>query len=464
MGTDDAAPHIVLTLVHGTWARGAAWTRPESPFRIMIQDELCGLGAASVTVISDFEWSGLNRHEDRREAALALQCKLKTVLAGRPNAFHFLIGHSHGGNIILRAILRWPRLQETLCGAICIATPFLRFRQQSPMLVLLPMTLGEAWERAVKGLLLYFLLLVIATIFYAVTFPIAWLVHWMTGSWGIQNALYSWLSGRDWAEVMSQTDPRIYVWVSTPMVLLLGAALLFESWKVAVREFAKDVAPERRMLLRRFAYFQPSAPLTRVPVLALSSLIDEAYGALVGSWWTHQTATLITRALGILMIGLGMGAEIAMMVGVFYLNTQLQTRAWGMFVGHLTGVLLALGAVISLPVVGLATFLLAQACRRFGPGLSLSGPESSTLISSRAHRVPYEHSNFRHIRFSLWRLLRESKEMLFHSRLYSCRPAIRIMAEWIIEAARVSAKNGREGPSPAANSVRHSCLEQGRPG
>ena len=95
MGTDDAAPHIVLTLVHGTWARGAAWTRPESPFRIMIQDELRGLGAASVTVISDFEWSGLNRHEDRREAALALQCKLKTVLAGRPNAFHFLIGHSH---------------------------------------------------------------------------------------------------------------------------------------------------------------------------------------------------------------------------------------------------------------------------------------------------------------------------------------------------------------------------------
>jgi hypothetical protein len=420
----------------------------------MIQDELRGLGAASVTVISDFEWSGLNRHEDRREAALALQCKLKTVLAGRPNAFHFLIGHSHGGNIILRAILRWPRLQETLCGAICIATPFLRFRQQSPMLVLLPMTLGEAWERAVKGFLLYFLLLVIATIFYAVTFPIAWLVHWMTGSWGIQNAFYSWLFGTNWAEFVSQTiDPRLYVWVSMAMVLLLGGGLLFESWKVAVRKFAKDVAPARRMLLRRFAYFQPSAPLTRVPVLGLSSLIDEAYGALLGSWWTHQTATLITRALGILMIGLGMGAEIAMLAGLYYLNIQLQTRAWGMFVEQLTFVLLTLGAVISLPVVGFATVLLARACRRFGPGLSLSGPESSALISSRAHRVPYEHSNFRHIRFSLWRLLCESKEMLFHSRLYSCRPAIRIMAEWIIEAARVSAKNGREGPSVASGTL-----------
>jgi hypothetical protein len=316
----------------------------------MIQDELRSLGAASVTVISDFEWSGLNRHEDRREAALTLQRKLKAVLAEHPHTFHFLIGHSHAGNIILRTVLRWPRLQESLCGAICIATPFLRFRKQNPMLVLLPMTLVEATVQAGKGFLYYFLLLVVATIFLCVTFPITWLLHWITGSWGLQNALYSWVLGWDWAKFMSQMDPRTYVWVTALLVLLFAIGLLIESWKVAVKEYAKEVAPRRGMLLRRFAYFQPSAPLVRMPVLALSSLIDEAYGALVGSWWTHQTAALITRALGILIIIVGAGVEMAMMAWLAYVDAQLQTSAWGLFFGYLTGVLLALGAVISLPI------------------------------------------------------------------------------------------------------------------
>lgn len=430
---DDTAPHFVLTLVHGTWARGAAWMQSDSPFRVMIEEELCALGAASVTVISDFEWSGLNRHEDRREAALRLRCRLQQILTQHPNAFHFLIGHSHAGNIILRAISRWRRLQETLCGAICIATPFLKFHYQSPMLVLLPKMLNEAGSVAA----VFFLWSCVSLLGLIVTVPTVLIVHWYTGRWDIQDTVINLILGRTIVEFLERIDPVTLICLGAIAMLLFGGSILYACWKAAIREFTATVEPERRRLLRHFAYFQPDAPLARVPVLALSSPIDEAYGALVGSWWAHRTATLVTRLLGIIIIVACMGIMMGVYGGLLYALFKLPSSGWRIVVDSpIGGFFLFLVATISLFIAGFVTLLLAQACSKFGPGLNLDNPQSSMLISSSAHREPLVWSSFRHVRFHLWNLLRESNGLLFHSRLYSCRPAIRMMAQWMTDRVK----------------------------
>ena len=212
---DNIAPHFVLTLVHGTWARGAVWMQWESPFRVMIEEELCALGAGSVTFISDFEWSGLNRHEDRRKAALKLRCRLQQILTQHPNAFHFLVGHSHAGNIILRATSRWRRLQETLCGAICIATPFLKFHYQSPMLVLLPKMLTQAG--GVAALLLFWSF--VSLLGLIVSIPTVLIFHWYTGSWDLQQPDF----GRTVTEYIERIDSLILICFAAIVILLFLA-------------------------------------------------------------------------------------------------------------------------------------------------------------------------------------------------------------------------------------------------
>lgn len=174
-----------------------------------------------------------------------------------------------------------------------------------------------------------------------------------------------------------------------------------------------------------------------MPVLALSSPIDEAYGALVGSWWAHRTATLVTRLLGILISVALMVIMIGVYAGMLYVVFELPSSAWGIVLDSpIGGLFLFFLATISLLIAGFVTLLLAKACSRLAPGLNLGNLQSSMLMSSSAHREPVVGSNFRHVRFHLWILLRESNGLLFHSRLYSCRPAIRMIAQWMTERVK----------------------------
>src|SRR5258708_29839981 len=131
----------------------------------------------------------------------------------------------------------------------------------------------------------------------------------------------------------------------------------------------------------------------------------------------------------------------AIMMGVYggllYALFKLPSSGWRIVVDSpIGGFFLFLVATISLFLAGFVTLLLAQACSKFGPGLNLGNLQSSMLISSSAHREPLVWSNFRHVLFHLWNLLRESNGLLFHSRLYSCRPAIRMMAQWMTERVK----------------------------
>ena len=60
-----------------------------------------------------FSWSGANVHEERLAAAEALYAEIKAVQAASPADDLFLIAHSHGGNVGLKALeLLWRRSDE----------------------------------------------------------------------------------------------------------------------------------------------------------------------------------------------------------------------------------------------------------------------------------------------------------------------------------------------------------------
>lgn len=114
--------NYVVTLVHGTFSRNAAWTKDDS---FLIQKLKSGLPGN--IVISRFPWSGHNRFNARISAAADLRAHLEKLISTHPNAEHYVIGHSHGGNVAL-----WAIANTNLCGVvkvICLSTPFLHATQ-----------------------------------------------------------------------------------------------------------------------------------------------------------------------------------------------------------------------------------------------------------------------------------------------------------------------------------------------
>lgn len=108
----------VVTLVHGTWARDAAWVKADS--------KLCQ-GLAQIdppAIVRSFQWSGHNSHRARLQAAEALTRQLGVTFAEYPLAEHHLIAHSHGGNVALYA-LRDPSISDRITSVVCLATPFI---------------------------------------------------------------------------------------------------------------------------------------------------------------------------------------------------------------------------------------------------------------------------------------------------------------------------------------------------
>lgn len=110
----------VITLVHGTWARKAGWTRRGSPLCKALINKLGGDVEFTRTV-----WNGKNSITGRTEGAQRLIRRLRHQLLRVPEAKHFVIAHSHAGNIALYALREDPKLKQQIAGIACLATPFL---------------------------------------------------------------------------------------------------------------------------------------------------------------------------------------------------------------------------------------------------------------------------------------------------------------------------------------------------
>jgi hypothetical protein len=122
----------VVTLVHGTWAPNAPWTDGTSAFCEEINKQLDG-----AVEFHPFNWSGGNSHDDRLLAARSLASELRTRCADMPDAKHFVVAHSHGGNVALYA-LRDVELQRGMTGLICLATPFISIEARNLARALTP--------------------------------------------------------------------------------------------------------------------------------------------------------------------------------------------------------------------------------------------------------------------------------------------------------------------------------------
>lgn len=111
---------IVVTLIHGTWATNAPWTEHDSDLCKAIEGAFPG----RVEFRTPFRWSGWNQIGARQEAALQLRETLAAGPPPDPGVRHFLVAHSHAGNLALYA-LRDPDVRKRITGLATLATPFL---------------------------------------------------------------------------------------------------------------------------------------------------------------------------------------------------------------------------------------------------------------------------------------------------------------------------------------------------
>lgn len=122
---------LVVTLVHGTFARNAAWTKPQSLLSTTLTSTFNGQ-----ILLEAFNWSGWNSPVSRFNAAQNLKKRLLQLLVEHPQAKHFIIAHSHGGNVALEA-LRDRHVAEGMSGVICLSTPFMYVQPRGMRSVLL---------------------------------------------------------------------------------------------------------------------------------------------------------------------------------------------------------------------------------------------------------------------------------------------------------------------------------------
>lgn len=113
---------VVVTLVHGTFAPGADWTKEGSKLRHQIADALGEQGQA--VHFDVFEWSGRNSHKARIKAGYELADHISQLRKSRPGCSHFIVAHSHGGNIALFAHKHLPQKFHSL-GIATLGSPFL---------------------------------------------------------------------------------------------------------------------------------------------------------------------------------------------------------------------------------------------------------------------------------------------------------------------------------------------------
>lgn len=119
--------NYVITLVHGTFAPNAFWTRLESIFS---QKLLEYLDEASVVLIQ-FKWSGFNSSGARKRAAARLRTQLESNLQSYPEARHLVIGHSHGGTIAVKAVCVRDSGFEIVNGIATLSTPFIHVQERA---------------------------------------------------------------------------------------------------------------------------------------------------------------------------------------------------------------------------------------------------------------------------------------------------------------------------------------------
>lgn len=115
----DSEVRRVVTTVHGTYAKHATWVEPDSKLGQALTQRY-GAGV----VVAPFRWNGRNNPSARAEAKDKLREHLHCMQQKYKLAQHYIVAHSHGGNVAFYA-LRDKSLRDAIAGVACLATPFL---------------------------------------------------------------------------------------------------------------------------------------------------------------------------------------------------------------------------------------------------------------------------------------------------------------------------------------------------
>lgn len=107
-------PRAAVVLIHGTFARSNEWTQPQAALPQALA------GRATVAI---FSWTDANSMRSRRIAAERLR-RYVGALAAAGFGPITLIGHSHAGNIALKACEDADTARRVRC-IVCMATPFI---------------------------------------------------------------------------------------------------------------------------------------------------------------------------------------------------------------------------------------------------------------------------------------------------------------------------------------------------
>ncbi|WP_426062044.1 esterase/lipase family protein [Hymenobacter sp. B1770] len=171
--TAPANPTYAVTLVHGTFAENAEWIQPASDFAQQLAGHL-----QHEAVISAFNWSGENLHSARLDGGAHLAEHLRRMHHQYPTAEQVVIGHSHGGNVIMYAVKNLGVLPFTL-KVVTMATPFLNIqvRELASAMQVLPYIAAVT-----LGPLLFTLTIALNVLFF---FYLGQYIAWFSGGTGM---------------------------------------------------------------------------------------------------------------------------------------------------------------------------------------------------------------------------------------------------------------------------------------
>jgi hypothetical protein len=222
-----------------------------------------------------FTWTGRNSHTARREAAEDLKNQLAQRFKDFSRARQYLIGHSHGGNVALRAVAD-SGLRERIDGVVCLATPFLVARARD---------LGRNPLKHLAGALVVIMLLTM----------------WTTD------------------QVLPAPWPALVRFASVVLVssAVMGAfALLVNKWREYAERLRGDLAspafnPDRTLIIRSpadeasgaLALFQFISQLS-VRIYIRTFMLYERFEA-AANGWAKQKGKMLAVAAGAFMAVVG---------------------------------------------------------------------------------------------------------------------------------------------------------------
>jgi hypothetical protein len=368
----------VVTLVHGTRLRftaHATWILPESPFSQLLQERL-----GSAVQVYPFRWRGGNTVRDRVDGARDLSAHLIEVARDHPHARRFVIGHSHGGNVVVRA-LGLPGVADAVHGAVCLSTPFFAVSKRN----LGPSIAGN---------------LVVA-------------------------AMVSVFSLRVLITFLNRTPGKAG---GTTIVLTLVSAAILMLMTLSMNRDAKAWIAKSVARLREDVDLPTDLP-TRV--LVVRSTGDEASALLASVQFVGWLATRITRLASDLAGRLRSSFEGAewylgsgLLIGSFVVDRVLSspsTPPWARTVTLGAAAVIVLPTVILMALLVVSFLLLGILLNSYGPGIALGAP----FLDVSVEPVPPGFS-------IVYQLPPSRDDGLRHSATYQNGDAIYMVARWLV--------------------------------